>query len=70
MLNTDYTNGTDADEWRFRKIRVIRAIRVPSKLSARYMLNTNYTNNTDVDEWRLRKIRVIRDIRVPSNFSA
>ena len=32
MLNTDYTNGTNVFEWRLRKIRGIRAIRVPSKI--------------------------------------
>ena len=28
MLNTNYTNGTNAFEWRLRKIRGIRVIRV------------------------------------------
>ena len=28
MLNTNYTNGTNVDEWLFRKIRAIRVIRV------------------------------------------
>ncbi len=32
MLNTDYTNNTNVDEWRLRKIRAIRDIRVPSKI--------------------------------------
>ena len=30
MLNTDYTNNTNVFEWRLRKIRGIRDIRVPS----------------------------------------
>ena len=32
MLNADFTNNTNADEWRLRKIRAIRDIRVPSNI--------------------------------------
>ena len=35
MLNTDYTNGTNVLEWRLRKNREIRVIRVPLKFARR-----------------------------------